>query len=211
VDKNVSDIDYKSHTDFSRDERALLYVGNSYRYYYESGNKTYTYNYLSILPTHVTSSTKHYALEMKFKVNTAANDNKEYNLTSYGGDEEDDDYGTLLLTRGGISFIKDSRTTYTYSWAEMGLSAMNEKMTLFVSFKDKIFRVNGRTLEWKFEGVEYIQIDRVFGDYVDYYEDGDYMEFLDKLGIETEKESLYIKAFTHTSYANETKTTSYER
>jgi ribonuclease-3 len=37
------------------------------------------------------------------------------------------------------------------------------------------------------------------------------MEFLDKLGIETEKESLYIKAFTHTSYANETKTTSYER
>ena len=40
---------------------------------------------------------------------------------------------------------------------------------------------------------------------------GDYMEFLNKLGIETEKESLYIRAFTHTSYANEAKTISYER
>ena len=40
---------------------------------------------------------------------------------------------------------------------------------------------------------------------------GDYMEFLDKLGIETQKESLYVRAFTHTSYANEAKTISYER
>ena len=37
------------------------------------------------------------------------------------------------------------------------------------------------------------------------------MEILKKFGIETEKESLYQRAFTHTSYANETNTTSYER
>ena len=37
------------------------------------------------------------------------------------------------------------------------------------------------------------------------------MELLEKFGINTVKESLYIQAMTHTSYANETKTQSYER
>lgn len=37
------------------------------------------------------------------------------------------------------------------------------------------------------------------------------MEILKKLGIETSNEKLYMKAFTHTSYANEEKVDSYER
>lgn len=37
------------------------------------------------------------------------------------------------------------------------------------------------------------------------------MEILEKLGIETNNEKLYMKAFTHTSYANEEKVESYER
>lgn len=37
------------------------------------------------------------------------------------------------------------------------------------------------------------------------------MEILEKLGIETNNEKLYMKAFTHTSYANEEKVDSYER
>jgi len=37
------------------------------------------------------------------------------------------------------------------------------------------------------------------------------MEILKKFGIETDKEALYQRAFTHTSYANETNTISYER
>lgn len=37
------------------------------------------------------------------------------------------------------------------------------------------------------------------------------MEILDKLGIKTNNEKLYLAAFTHTSYANEQNTTSYER
>lgn len=37
------------------------------------------------------------------------------------------------------------------------------------------------------------------------------MEILKKLGIEPNRESIFIRAFTHTSYANENKTESYER
>ena len=37
------------------------------------------------------------------------------------------------------------------------------------------------------------------------------MQILDSLGIKTQREKLYITAFTHTSYANEHNTTSYER
>ncbi len=37
------------------------------------------------------------------------------------------------------------------------------------------------------------------------------MKILDKLGIVTEKEKLYIQAFTHTSYSNEHQTKNYER
>lgn len=37
------------------------------------------------------------------------------------------------------------------------------------------------------------------------------MEILEKLGIETTNEKLYMKALTHTSYANEAKVESYER
>ena len=37
------------------------------------------------------------------------------------------------------------------------------------------------------------------------------MKILEKLQIETKNESLYRKAFTHTSYANEEKCDSYER
>ena len=37
------------------------------------------------------------------------------------------------------------------------------------------------------------------------------MKILDTLGIQTKKEKIYITAFTHTSYANEHSTTSYER
>ena len=37
------------------------------------------------------------------------------------------------------------------------------------------------------------------------------MEILDKLNIHTNHESLYVKAFTHTSYANENNVISYER
>ena len=37
------------------------------------------------------------------------------------------------------------------------------------------------------------------------------MEILEKFNIQTQKESLYIRAFSHTSYANEFKTESYER
>lgn len=36
-------------------------------------------------------------------------------------------------------------------------------------------------------------------------------DLLEKFNIETDKRSLYVTAFTHTSYANEEKTTSYER
>jgi len=37
------------------------------------------------------------------------------------------------------------------------------------------------------------------------------MEILDKIGIKPNKESLYLTAFTHTSYANENNCESYER
>lgn len=37
------------------------------------------------------------------------------------------------------------------------------------------------------------------------------MEILEKFKIDTDKESLYVRAFTHTSYANEAGTVSYER
>lgn len=37
------------------------------------------------------------------------------------------------------------------------------------------------------------------------------MEILERLEIEPKKESLFVRAFTHTSYANENKTESYER
>lgn len=37
------------------------------------------------------------------------------------------------------------------------------------------------------------------------------MKLLDNLGIKTKNENLYIQAFTHTSYANENHTESYER
>lgn len=37
------------------------------------------------------------------------------------------------------------------------------------------------------------------------------MEILDKLNIETENEKLYLRALTHTSYANENNVESYER
>ena len=37
------------------------------------------------------------------------------------------------------------------------------------------------------------------------------MKILEKFQIETKNESLYRKAFTHTSYANEEKCDSYER
>ena len=37
------------------------------------------------------------------------------------------------------------------------------------------------------------------------------MEILEKLGINPNRKSLFVRAFTHTSYANENKTESYER
>jgi hypothetical protein len=162
--KGVSAFDYRTHRDFNF-YQSLLYVTNKYEY--SSGK--HDYRYASTIPTYVPSSVKHSAVEMRFKVNTTASDKEVYNLTAYGADEDDDDYGTLLLSKDGISYSDD----YLYTWSEMGV-AINDVIRLFISFKDQIFQVNGKTLEWKFNGVKNISIDRFFGDYIDYYDDGDY-------------------------------------
>lgn len=150
--------------------RYIVYVANEYYRVIESGeNKRWLYDvskFPSYAPRNAPGAS---SIEIKFQLNYTRD--FDYPLTSQG----DGGLGAnaLRVTDTGIyyqtvSFSKE--TKYGSTWEEMGLSGPNEKVHLYISFKDRLFRVNGKNVEFKFGNVTGLRTDHFF---VDYYYDQD--------------------------------------
>ena len=150
--------------------RYIVYVANTYDRVIESGGNIRWLYDVSKFPSYAPRNAPGASsIEIKFQLNYTRD--FDYPLTSQG----DGGLGAnaLRVTDTGIyyqtvSFSKE--TKYGSTWEEMGLSGPNEKVHLYISFKDRLFRVNGKNVEFKFGNVTGLRTDHFF---VDYYYDQD--------------------------------------
>jgi hypothetical protein len=158
---NLADVDYNQCSDFYSNTY-LMYVPNYHRVSTPSDDE---YTYRSNFPSH--TKAKHSALAFSFKLNDSnINKNTEWYLTS------DNDEDGLILTQNGLE-LRGSHATVSYTWAELGVSSLNDYMKIELNLIKKVFKVNDQIREYKFGTIKEIPVLYFYGEFYHERDEGD--------------------------------------